>query len=241
MQCNNCGGEIKAGERFCSYCGVERREEADKRHKSRLEAAVAKLSALTHLPQKAALIAVRIVFWVVAAALAGGILFTAGAVVVSSVASTGEVKRYERQIEAMQTYYDAGQYAELAEYYRKAKDVWKDGYELFEAVSRMEDDYESFLSSYATWKEVRDSGTENAREQAGYRQESCLLDAAFLLETIENEEAEAKEASLYYREELEKVLFEEFYMTEEEMNRLPEAAEDYDTFLELIQPIKERQ
>ena len=181
---------MQSGQRFCPYCGAENRAEADKRHKKHLDAIAEKIADLMHLPKRLTLIALRIACAVIAIGLAAYIIFLLMAWGAGHIYFNNDAKRYEKQIQTLESYYVNGQYAELAEYYERADDVYRLGYEKYRTVSDMEQYYSDAMEAYAYWKEeLATAQTEKEIRDAHYRIGDCIQNTMYLLEKIEEAEA----------------------------------------------------
>ena len=234
MDCQNCGAEYDDALHVCPHCGAENMEAAVREQENQVLFYRNKAEEVKQKPEKAAKKAGRLVLIAAVALVLLFIIILIGTFAVSKTTAENALKNQQEQLEMLEAFYQAGDYAAMGEYYRGLEHAYGATFEKYKRV-----DYLYRRMGYLISLLAYDAKSHNFN--AEYIADD--LDDAFkiLAEIHEYETAQflydESDGLLYIKRTLTDALINDMMLTEEEINaavlRYEENTSDYTELAEL--------
>ena len=216
MLCPNCGAELTGGETQCPYCGWENPKRAEAEQKAVLNSISRKTAALLHLPERVCRVIFRWLLILTGAALGVYLLVLAGTGIATAVRQSTSYGNQQKNLEALETYYAAGDYKTMLEYLDKIPDGYSASYGKYNTIGRIWRDMdlaENWLDEqvveFSEFATARDIAIPLARLAEAMERLQALEDQGY----VYGEQAEAEAL----RQEIETFLSDRLSMTPEEI------------------------
>jgi len=247
MICKNCGAEIDDTLLLCPYCSTENETVAEKEHKEEVNDLLDKAEELKARPEQ---IAKKVEHKVSRAARYGVISFVVllfAVIIVSRIIGDPSVRKMEKKIAKLESFYTAGDYADMCECLDGMEDTYGEKFRKYRTVQRVYRWMDNQENSYGIVKEYREKKSQGeSQTQIASRALGTSRDLLYEIQKAETAGFRygESEAMLYFREEIYRLMKEATDITEEEVERffmnLPEDTESWPELTELAESLMAR-
>lgn len=247
MICKNCGAEIDDTLLLCPYCNTENETVAAEEHRDEVNTILDQAEELKTRPERIANKVDHKLGRMACYGVAGFVVLLLAVFIVSRIIGDPSIKKMEKKIAKLESFYAAGDYAGMSECLDGMEDSFGEQFKKYRNVQKIYRWMGNQANSYEIIKEYREKKAQGTSQTDITRR--ALGTGRDLLHEIEQAEAAGfrygeSEAMLYFREEIYRMMKEATDITEEEIDRyfkeLPEEEEGWPDLTELAESLMAR-
>ena len=222
MICKNCGAEIDDTLLLCPYCNTENETVAAEEHRDEVNFILDQAEELKTRPERIAKKVDHKLGRIACYGVAGFVVLLLAVFVISRIIGDPSIKKMEKKIAKLESFYVAGDYAGMCECLDGMEDAYGEQFKKYRNVQKIYRWMDHLETGYGRVKEYK--GKESVASSA-----DTLIGRAFgnsrdLLYQIEQAEKAGfrygeSEAMLYFREEIYRMMKEATGITEEEIDK----------------------
>ena len=247
MICKNCGAEIDDTLLLCPYCNTENEAVAEKEHKEEVNDILDKAEELKARPEQIAKKVEHKVGRVACFGVVGFVVLLLAVFIISRIIGDPSIRKMEKKIAKLESYYAAGDYAGMCECLDGMEDTYGEKFQKYRSVQRVYRWLDNQENSYEIVKEYREKKSRGeSQTQIARRALGTSRDLLYEIEKAEDAGFRygESEAMLSFREEIYRLMKEATDITEEEVERyfmnLPDKEEEWADLSELAKSLLTR-
>jgi len=242
MICKNCGAEIDDTILLCPYCNTENEAVAAEEHRDEVNFILDRAEELKTRPEKIAKKVEHKVSRFACYGVAGFVVVLFAVFIISRIIGDPSVKKMEKKVAKLESFYTAGDYAGMCECLDGMEDTYGEMFHKYRTVQRVYRWMDNQKNSYELIKEYREKKSKGSSQTDIVRR--ALATSRDLLYEIGAAEAagfryDESEAMLFMREEIYRMMKEDAGITEEEIGlyftNFPEEEELWSDLTELAE------
>ena len=239
MICKNCGAEIDDALLLCPYCNTENEKVAAKEHRDEVDFILEQSEELKTRPEQIAKKVNHKISRIACYIVAGFVVLLFVVFVVSRIIGDPSIKKLEKKVAKLESYYAVGDYDGMSECLDGMEDTFTEQFKKYRNVWRVYHWLDSQEGSYGLIKERR--GTKFQETDFIRRTLATSRDLLYEIEQAEKAGFRYGEAEgmLYVREEIYRMMKDATGITEEEIERyfknLPEEEDAWPDLGELAE------
>lgn len=247
MICKNCGAEIDDTLLLCPYCNTENETVAAEEHRDEVNFILDQAEELKTRPERIAKKVDHKLGRIACYGVAGFVVLLLAVFVISRIIGDPSIKKMEKKIAKLESFYVAGDYAGMCECLDGMEDAYGERFKKYRNVQKIYRWMDNQKNSYEIIKEYREKKSQGTSQTDITRR--ALGTGRDLLHEIEQAEEAGfrygeSEAMLYFREEIYRMMKDATDITEEEIDRyfkeLPEEEEGWPDLTELAESLMAR-
>ncbi len=250
MICKNCGAEIDDTLLLCPYCNTENETVAAEEHRDEVNFILDQAEELKTRPERIAKKVDHKLGRMARYGVVGFLVLLLAVFVISRIIGDPSIKKMEKKIAKLESFYATGDYAGMCECLDGMEDAYGEQYKKYRSVQKAYRWMDDMESDYKLIKEYReDNADESVIESRVFLVGLWLGNGRKVLYEVEQAEAAEfrygeSEAMLYFREEVYRLMKEYAAITEEEVERymlhLPANSDEWPSLQELAENVLRR-
>lgn len=134
MVCANCGAAFPESELKCPYCGSENKEEAERRYSRKLEEFDQEAEEIKKLPEKMVSKSSKKLMIIGICGAGCAVICLLAVFAIGKISANREYKLLQRQLDQLESYYQAQSYPEMREYMAE-KNIYGTAYKKYWEVA----------------------------------------------------------------------------------------------------------